>query len=109
MDSAAPRFVSESERAAVNHPVQGLEADFIKMSMIKTEEALRTEGLLGGAARMILSIHDELLFEVRDDMIEKTVGIVKKIMEDIYSLSVPLEVDVARGKDWGNMVKINRG
>jgi DNA polymerase-1 len=100
------QIVAEAERAAINHPVQGLGADFIKMSMIKSKEKLEETGSWNKNAKMILSIHDELLFEVRDDMMEKTARLIKEIMEGIYDLPVPLEVEVYSGKDWGHTKKL---
>ena len=74
----------ESERAAINMPVQGLAADIIKMAMIKTSQ-------LGNGVHLLLSIHDELLFEIKDDILEETAELIKKIMEEIFKLEVPLE------------------
>ena len=105
--SDVPRIVAEAERAAINHPVQGFGADIIKMSMIKTRDALREAGFFGKEVKMVLSIHDELLFEVRDDMIEKTSRKIKEIMEEIYKLPIPLRVEVATGKDWGRLKEIS--
>ncbi len=105
--SDSPQIVAGAERAAINHPVQGLGADLIKMSMIRSKEKLEGEGLWNKSAKMILSIHDELLFEVRDDMIKRTARLIKETMEGIYDLPVPLEVDVSFGKDWGHMEKIS--
>jgi DNA polymerase-1 len=99
-------LVAEAERAAINHPIQGFGADIIKMSMIKTKEELSKLGWWGKKVKMILSIHDELLLEVSDDMIEKTARLVKKIMEEIYNLPVPLVVEVSSGKDWGHLNKL---
>ncbi len=102
----SPRLVSEAERAAINFPIQGFGADIIKMSMIRSRKVLEEAGIWGAGARLILSIHDELLFEVRDDKIRETAELIGGTMEKIYTLKVPLVVNVSCGKDWGNMEKL---
>ncbi len=102
--SGSPRFVADAERAAINQPVQGLEADIVKMAMIEIDKKIK-EKEWEGDARMVLTIHDELLFEIRDDMIRKITPLVKRIMEEIYPLEVPLVVDVSSGKNWGHLTK----
>ena len=91
----------ESERAAINMPVQGLAADIIKMAMIKTSQ-------LGNGVHLLLSIHDELLFEIKDDILEETAELIKKIMEEIFKLEVPLKIDVKIGKNWGELKNENK-
>ncbi|MBI2033926.1 MAG: hypothetical protein HYT13_02405, partial [Candidatus Liptonbacteria bacterium] len=59
------------------------------------------------AVKMILSIHDELLFEVRDDMIKKITPQIKKAMEEVFDLTPSLKVDVSLGKDWGHLKKMS--
>ena len=102
MASPASYLQFEAERAAVNMPVQGLAADIIKMAMIKTSQ-------LGEGVKLLLSIHDELLFEIKDDILEETAGSIKKIMEEIYQLTVPMKVDVKIGKNWGELKDYRRG
>ncbi len=92
----------EFERAAINMPLQGLGADIIKMAMIQCEaELAKTD-----SATLLLSIHDELLFEVDDNAIEKVAPILKRIMESVYPLSVPLAIGMKAGKKWGTMKPI---
>lgn len=79
----------EAERAAINMPIQGLAADIIKLAMIK---AAKTE-----KARMLLSIHDELVFEIDKKVLKDKISEIKKIMESAYNLKVPLKVDVTMG------------
>ena len=107
LSSSSPQFVAEAERAAINQPIQGLGADIIKMAMIKVKETLREAVVRSEAVRRILSIHDELLFEVRDDMIKKIMPQIKKTMEEVFDLTPSLKVDVSLGKDWGHLKKIN--
>ena len=86
-----------SERAAINAPLQGGAADIIKRAMI------RVPGALAGAklkARMLLQVHDELLFEVPAKEVDRTASLVKKVMEDAAHLSVPLVVDTGAADDW---------
>jgi len=87
-----------SERAAINAPIQGGAADIIKRAMVRVPHALADAGL---KARMLLQVHDELIFEVPDDEAEATAALVKSVMENAASLDVPLEVDVGLGQNWG--------
>ena len=77
-------------------PVQGLAADILKMAMIKTSQ-------LGQGVNLLLSIHDELLYEIKDDILEGTIESIKKIIENIYQLTVPMKDDIKIGKNWGEM------
>ncbi len=93
-----PMIRAQAERLAINTPLQGTAADLIKMAMIAVDTLLQNEPGLG---TMILQIHDELLFEVPDDQIDKISKKVKHIMENIMTLKVPLIVDISIGKNWG--------
>jgi len=88
---------SEAERAAVNTPIQGTAADLIKMAMIKIFERLKTDRL---KAKMLLQVHDELVFEIPYDELDAVKTIVKNEMEGVYPLNVPLKVDINWGKNW---------
>jgi DNA polymerase-1 len=93
----------QTERAAINMPIQSLEADIIKEAMIKTCSFIQNEGLTN-KVRLILSIHDELLFEISDDVLENTILNIKEILEkQVSQLSVPLIVNVMKGKNWGEL------
>ncbi len=95
------RLRSEGERMAINMPVQGsATGDIIKLAMIKVEEWARKEGL-ESEARMLLQVHDELLFEIRKGLVKKIAPEIKKIMENVVKLNVPLVVDVKTGGNWG--------
>jgi DNA polymerase-1 len=85
------------ERAAINAPLQGSAADIIKRAMIRVPEALNHAGL---SARMLLQVHDELLFEVAESEVEATADCVKKVMEGAANLSVPLTVETGSGLNW---------
>ena len=86
-----------SERAAINAPLQGAAADIIKRAMIRLPGALEDAGL---GARMLLQVHDELLFEVPDGEVDDTAALVARTMETAAHLSVPLTVETGRGRSW---------
>ena len=88
----------EAERKAVNFPIQGTAADILKRAMIDVHKALPT--IAGGRARMILTVHDELLFETPKEAAEETAALVRELMEKAVTLDVPLEVDVGIGENW---------
>jgi len=83
---------------AVNMPIQGLAADIIKLAMLAADNLIRTKYR---EVRMVLQIHDELLFEVPEIQCEKFARGIKAEMEGVYKLAVPLVVDVAIGDNWG--------
>lgn len=86
-----------AERTAVNAPIQGTAADIIKMAMINVDRKMREAGL---KSRMVLQIHDELLFDTVHDEIDTLMSIVKEQMEHVTELSVPLTVECNYGKNW---------
>ena len=85
------------QRLAMNSPVQGTAADIIKLAMINIHRRLGEEGL---SSRMILQVHDELLFEVKDEEAEVMEELVRSEMEGVVSLEVPLKVDIGIGGNW---------
>lgn len=87
-----------AERAAINAPLQGTAADIMKKAMIKIPPALKAAHL---NARMLLQVHDELIFEVPEAQAEATAKLVKEIMENVVTLDVPLIVETGVGKNWG--------
>ncbi|PAE24144.1 DNA polymerase I [Bacillus sp. 7894-2] len=88
---------SFAERTAMNTPIQGSAADIIKKAMIDMADRLRKEGL---KARLLLSVHDELIFEAPEDEIETLKKIVPDVMENTVELKVPLKVDYSYGPTW---------
>jgi len=92
-----------AERMAINMPVQGTAADIMKMAMICVHQGLPK---VSKAAKMILQVHDELVFEVPEKDIKKVGEFVKEEMENIYKLKVPIIVDVEVGKNWEDMEKL---
>ncbi|HLF69494.1 MAG TPA: DNA polymerase I [Actinomycetota bacterium] len=93
--SRNPRVRSLGERQALNAPIQGSAADILKLAMVKTDEALR-----GFDARMVLTVHDELVFEAPTKEVDRVAVAVKEAMESVVDLDVPLSVDVASGPNW---------
>ena len=87
-----------AEREALNMPIQGTAADILKKAMIDAHSAL--PGVAGGRARMILTVHDELLFEAPKEAADETAAAVREIMESAVALKVPLTVDVGTGENW---------
>lgn len=102
INSPDVRIAKAAERMAINMPNQGLAADILKLAMIKVNPRIKEKG-----ARLILTVHDELVFEVPEDRISEIALIVKSIMEGVYQLSVPLLVEIKAGKNWGEMREVN--
>jgi len=102
-NSNTPQLRAAAERMAQNHPIQGSLADIVKMAMV---EIGQTRALSGQRVRMLLQIHDELLFEIADDILKETSRSVKSLLENICPLEVSLQVDVKKGKNWATMEKI---
>ena len=88
---------SAAEREATNAPLQGSAADLMKLAMVKTDRAVRATGL---DATMLLQIHDELIFEVRQSDLQALANLVRREMEEALVLSVPLEVTLKSGANW---------
>lgn len=88
---------SFAERTAMNTPIQGSAADIIKKAMIDMAERLKMEGL---QTRLLLQVHDELIFEAPPEEIEKLKDLVPEVMENAVTLKVPLKVDYAYGPTW---------
>ena len=86
-----------AERNAVNSPIQGTSADIIKMAMIEVDKAMAEAGM---KSRMVLQIHDELVFDAVPEEIEDLKRIVIDRMENVVKLSVPLTVECNYGKNW---------
>ncbi len=100
-----PALRGAGERMAINMPIQGTAADIQKIAMIRVAERLRGSGL---HARLLLTVHDELLFETPRDEVEALAAIVRETMEGAMPLSVPLVVDVKVGDDWESMTPLTR-
>ena len=88
-----------AERTAINSPIQGTAADIIKIAMIRIAEELRWQKL---RTRMVLQVHDELIFEVPEDEIPVRETI-RNLMQNVVQLNVPLTVDFKQGKTWEHL------
>jgi len=95
--NANPVIRQAAERTAINTPIQGSAADLIKVAMIRIDDALAREGF---QAAMLLTVHDELVFEVPPHEVDAVTRRVQNIMEGIWELKVPLKVNVATGNNW---------
>ncbi|MFH1789698.1 MAG: DNA polymerase I [bacterium] len=92
---------SAAERMAVNHPIQGTAADLMKMAMIDVSNVIAKQ--FPKDVKLILQVHDELVLEVKKGLEKKVGEAVKKTMEQVVQLNVPVKVDVHYGKTWGDM------
>jgi len=88
---------SADERNAVNAPIQGSAADIIKIAMIRLQEIFKKEKF---KSKMLLQVHDELVFDVHKDEMETVKPIIKDEMERAYSMTIPLIVDLGEGQNW---------
>ncbi len=86
-----------AERTAINAPMQGTAADIIKMAMIKVDQWMTIES---PPVRMVMQVHDELVFEVKNDYLEQATSIINRKMSEALKLDVPLIVDVGTGNNW---------
>jgi len=98
--SGNPVARNAAERMAMNAPVQGTASDMIKIAMVRVHEALAARGL---RARMLLQVHDELLFEAPPEEVPAVEALAREIMADALPLRVPVVVDVKSGKDWSEV------
>ena len=95
INSRNPNARGFAERTAVNSPIQGTAADLIKVAMVRIDQALA-----GSESRLLLQVHDELVLESPGNEIENVKGIVRREMEGVFELSVPLVVEVGTGDNW---------
>jgi DNA polymerase-1 len=91
------QVVAFARRTAINTPIQGTAADLIKLAMIRIHRALKEDGF---RTRMIIQIHDELVFEVPKKELAKLKPMVRSNMENALALSVPIKVDMGSGRTW---------
>jgi DNA polymerase-1 len=103
LNASNPALRGAGERMAINMPIQGTAADIQKIAMIRVDERVRASGL---RARLLLSVHDELLFETPREEVDALAAVVRETMEGALPLSVPLIVDVKVGDDWESMTPL---
>ncbi|HOO91671.1 MAG TPA: DNA polymerase, partial [Syntrophales bacterium] len=97
INSANTQVRQFAERMAINTPIQGTAADLIKVAMVNIAGRIREKNL---SASMIMQVHDELVFEVPISEKETVMSLVKREMEQVIDLNVPLKVEIASGKNW---------
>ena len=100
LNAREPNIRQAAERMAWNSPIQGTAADVIKLAMLAVEREIETSG---SGARMLLQVHDELLFEVPDAEVAQAGALIRKAMESVVELAVPLLVDLKTGPNWAAM------
>ena len=86
-----------AERTAINTPIQGTAADLIKVAMIQVDKALRFRKM---KTAMLLSVHDEMVFEVPPEEVDAASDLIKETMESVWKLKVPLKVNIEVGNNW---------
>jgi DNA polymerase-1 len=97
INSSIPVIRKSAERMAINTPLQGTAADLIKMAMIKVEELIKGQE---NEIRILLQIHDELIFEVKKDKIDFYLPKIKEVMQNVLKLRIPIIVDASQGDNW---------
>ena len=102
INSGIPMLVAQAERMAINMPIQGTAADLIKLAMIKISDSINTE-YEKNEVRMLLQVHDELLFEIKKGKEKDISKKIADIMGNSYKLDVPLTVDVKYGDNWRDL------
>ncbi|MEN9649093.1 MAG: hypothetical protein RL094_60 [Candidatus Parcubacteria bacterium] len=105
--SALPFIRASAERMAINAPIQGTEADLVKIAMVKVQELFDKEGIEEKDARVLMQVHDELVYEIKSDLVESLSEKIKEAMESILTLEdtkgVPITAEAHVGKNWNDM------
>jgi len=103
INSGMVNMKNAAERMAINHPIQGTASEIVKLAMIKIDQ----ENLANSKeSKLLLQVHDELVFEIKKNKINDLAPKIKKAMESFQKFKVPLVVDLEIGKNWGNLKKI---
>jgi DNA polymerase-1 len=105
LEARNPSLRGAGERMAINMPIQGTAADVMKIAMIRLHERLARDG---SSARMLLSVHDEVLLEVPRTDLDALAPIVRETLESAMPLDVPLDAELKVGNDWESMTPILR-
>lgn len=106
MNSSLYLVRDSAERMAINAPIQGTAADVLKIAMINLDKKLEKFNKNGTIARMLLTVHDELVIEASDKIVQEISILVKETMENAIKLNIPLTCEVEVGKNWGEMEKL---
>jgi DNA polymerase-1 len=106
INSSLPFMRAQAERMAINAPIQGTSADITRIAMVRIDELLKKEKM-GEEVRMLIQVHDELVFEVKDELLSRTVPTLMACMESVISSKethgVQLRVEAKIGRNWGEM------
>jgi DNA polymerase-1 len=102
INSEVPRVRKGAERIAINTPLQGSSADMIKKAMIEAQDFIDKE-YKNNNIKMLIQVHDELLFEIKEEEIEKSASKIRDIMIGVVDLNIPLKVDAGVGDNWGEI------
>ncbi|OGO26034.1 MAG: DNA polymerase I [Chloroflexi bacterium RBG_16_52_11] len=103
-DQSNRNIRNREEREAINAPIQGTAADIMKIAMLHVPSAISQAGL---SARMLLQVHDELVLECPQSEIAPTAALVKQVMSDAYTLSIPLATEARQGPNWSEMTPVD--
>ncbi|MEK7552942.1 MAG: DNA polymerase [Patescibacteria group bacterium] len=103
LNSSLPYVRAEAERAAMNAPVQGTAADLIKLAMVRAEDNLRAAGLRD-SAHLLLTVHDELIYEVVKEKVAEVCPVLVRSMETVIDWPIPLTVKLATGPNWSDCI-----
>lgn len=108
INSGVPYLKAEAERMAINMPIQGTQADIIKLAMVRLHAKIAKDYGIGPDAevKMLLQVHDELVFEVKEGLAKEAAAWIKDIMETTVELKVPIDAQPKIGKTWGSLVPI---
>jgi DNA polymerase-1 len=106
LKSHIPYIRAMAERMAMNAPIQGTAADIIKIAMKKADTAIRSAGF-ADTAHVLLQIHDELIYEVDEKVVETLIPFIREAMQDFPELSIPLTVHIAQGATLGRLEELD--
>ncbi|OGG74139.1 hypothetical protein A3A40_03170 [Candidatus Kaiserbacteria bacterium RIFCSPLOWO2_01_FULL_54_20] len=111
LKSALPNLVAQAERMAINAPIQGTQSDIIKLAMVEADTLIEKKGWRE-KARLILQVHDELVYEVDTDDAEGIARALRQVMEEVAPkkelFNVPIVAEIAIGNNWGDTKRIGR-
>lgn len=105
INSGMQQLVAQAERMAINHPVQGTEGDFLRIAMDSVYDLIHKD-YNDQDIKILLQVHDELLFEIKNSLVKSAAPKIKSIMENVYQLNVPLTVDIKMGDNWSDLERI---
>jgi len=107
INSNTPMIKKAAQRVAINTPLQGSAADIIKLAMIEVDKYCKKINKDNNLIKMLIQVHDELIFEIKEGKIEEISKELKKIMENIITLKIPLLINAEIGENWGELNKLD--